>query len=645
MACVYTIEVYGSDPASLPRIVAEAFDEVDRIDRLMSHYKPDSPLSRVNRDAARHPVAVDAELFDFISDALRYGRDSDGAFDITVGPLMKAWGFFGGDGRMPSPADLTAAGRRVGAAHVGLNAADKSISFDAPGVELDLGGIAKGYAVDRVAGILSARGISAGLISAGGSTIYALGAPPGRDGWDVTIQDPIDARKIARTISLKDRALSVAGSSEKAFEYEGRRYSHIMDPRTGTPIEGVLSVIVLARTGTAGDALDNAFFVLGPAGGQTYLSKWPGTDVLFFLPAPHGSWTAVEHHALEGQPSADLEALPFAPQRYVSYRAPTPLSIDGKLTEAAWAAAPWSAPFIDIEGENHLQPRFRTRAKMLWDDEYFYVAAEMEEPDLWGTLDERDSVIFRDNDFEVFVDPDGDTHAYYELEVNALGTPWDLLLIKPYRDGGPAVNGWDIAGLRLGIDTRGTLNQPGDRDEGWSVEIAMPWKILKEAAPQNRRPKPGEQWRVNFSRVEWLVDSTAGRYTKRLKPGTKDPLPEANWVWSPQGAIDMHMPERWGYVQFSGTTVGRGTDAFLDDPNERVKWGLRRLYYRQRRLRADTGRHATTLDGLNAADIRVGGLAFRPTMHATALTYQIDAPGFDGATLHINHDGRVWLTR
>lgn len=646
MACVYTIEVYGPEAASLPRIVDEAFDEVDRIDRLMSHYKPDSPLSRVNRDAARHPVAVEPELFDFISDALRYARDSNGSFDITVGALMKAWGFFDGEGRMPSPADLTAALRRVGAGHVVLNAAERSIYFDTPGVELDLGGIAKGYAVDRVAGLLSARGVSAGLISAGGSTIYALGAPPGRDGWDVTIQDPLDARKVARSIRLKDRALSLAGRSEKAFEHEGRRYSHIMDPRTGAPVEGVLSVAVLASSGTAGDALDNAFFVLGPSGSQTYLQKWPGTDVLFFLPAPNDSWTAVEHHALGVQPTAvDLEARPFAPRRYVSYRAPRPINVDGKLTEAAWAAAPWSEPFIDIEGENRPQPRFRTRARMLWDDEYFYVAAAMEEPDLWGTLDERDSVIFRDNDFEVFIDPDGDTHAYYELEVNALGTPWDLLLIKPYRDGGPAVNGWDIAGLRVGIDTRGTLNQPGDRDEGWSVEIAMPWKILKEAAPQNRRPRPGEQWRVNFSRVEWLVDSTAGRYTKRLKPGTKDPLPEANWVWSPQGAIDMHMPERWGHVRFSGITVGEGTDVVADDPNERVKWGLRRLYYRQRRHRADTGRYATTLDGLNATEIRVEGVEFRPTIHASPQTYQISAPGFHGATVHINDEGRTWLTR
>jgi hypothetical protein len=279
---------------------------------------------------------------------------------------------------------------------------------------------------------------------------------------------------------------------------------------------------------------------------------------------------------------------------------------------------------------------------MLWDDEYFYVAAEMEEPDLWDTLKERDSVIFHDDDFEVFIDPDGDTHAYYELEVNALGTPWDLMLIKPYRDGGPAINGWDIAGLQVGLDVRGTLNRPGDKDEGWTIEIAMPWKILREAAPDHKPPKPGDRWRVNFSRVQWQVDVTDGRYTRRLKAGTQERLPEDNWVWSPQGAIDMHMPERWGYVQFSGAAAGSGPDAFVEDPNERVKWALRRLYYRQRRARAAEGSYASSLDALNPGDIRVEGIEFRPTLTGTATRYEISAAGFDGTTVRIREDGRVW---
>jgi hypothetical protein len=344
------------------------------------------------------------------------------------------------------------------------------------------------------------------------------------------------------------------------------------------------------------------------------------------------------------RPVVDLEALPFSPRRYVAYRTAAAISVDGKLNEPAWSAAAWTDAFVDIEGGAAPAPRFMTRAKMLWDDDCFYVAADMEEPDVWGTLVERDAVIFRDNDFELFIDPDGDSHLYYELEVNALGTPWDLMLVKPYRDGGPALNGWDIAGLKAGVDVRGTLNRPGDRDEGWTIEIAMPWTILKEAAPEHRRPIAGERWRVNFSRVEWQVDVVDGRYTKRLKTGSKEALPESNWVWSPQGAIDMHMPERWGTVQFSGLAAGSGTDALVDDRNEPVKWALRRLYYRQRRFRAANGAYATTLDRIEGRNIAVKGLEFRPALAMTGTGYEISAAGFDGVESHVNQDGRVWTT-
>jgi thiamine biosynthesis lipoprotein len=283
MACVYAIEVYGRDAAALPRITDDAFDEVDRIDRLMSHYKPESPLSRVNREAAQHPVVVDAELFDFLATSMRYNHESGGAFDITVGPLMKAWGFFRGEGRMPSDADLDAARRHVGSRHVTLNPIDKTIAFDEDGVELDLGGIAKGYAVDRAVSLLRQRGIAAALVSSGGSTIYGFGAPPGRAGWNVSIQDPLDRRRFAQTVTLKDRALSIAGTSEKFFEADGVRYSHIMDPRTGRPVQGVLTVAVLAPTGTAGDALDDALFVMGVEPSRSYLRRYADTEATFFL--------------------------------------------------------------------------------------------------------------------------------------------------------------------------------------------------------------------------------------------------------------------------------------------------------------------------------------------------------------------------
>jgi hypothetical protein len=246
-----------------------------------------------------------------------------------------------------------------------------------------------------------------------------------------------------------------------------------------------------------------------------------------------------------------LAAAAFAadplPKTYDCPRAKGPVRVDGRLDDSAWQAAPWTDYFVDIEGDKKPNPRFRTRAKMLWDDDYFYVAAEMEEPHVWGTLTKHDSVIFHDNDFEVFIDPNGDTLEYYEFEINALNTGWDLFLDKPYRYGGKARNEWEIPGLRTAVHIRGTLNDPKDKDAGWSVEIAFPWKVLAEFAHKPAPPKPGDEWRVNFSRVEWQHEIVDGKYRK--VPKTK----EDNWVWSPQGVINMHVPEHWGRVRFLAT--------------------------------------------------------------------------------------------
>ena len=172
----------------------------------------------------------------------------------------------------------------------------------------------------------------------------------------------------------------------------------------------------------------------------------------------------------------------IVPRSYVCAHATTPIGIDGRLDDRAWKSAPWTDSFVDIEGSAKPKPRFRTRAKMLWDDHYFYVAAELEEPHVWGTLTNHDAVIFHDPDFEVFIDPDGDSHDYYEFEMNALNSGWDLLLKKPYKDGGPALNEWEIPGLKTAVHINGTLNNPSDRDKGWTVEIAFPWKVLGELA-------------------------------------------------------------------------------------------------------------------------------------------------------------------
>jgi hypothetical protein len=243
-------------------------------------------------------------------------------------------------------------------------------------------------------------------------------------------------------------------------------------------------------------------------------------------------------------PIAVLATEQYDVRQYECHKTKYQPKIDGRLNDRAWRSAAWTTDFIDIEGLGKPKPRFRTRAKMLWDDEYFYIAAELREPHVWGTLMVHDSVIFHDNDFEVFIDPDGDTLNYYEFEMNALNTGWDLLLDKPYRFGGKANNAWEIPGLKTAVHVDGTLNDASDTDTGWSLEIALPWKALGEYAHQAAPPRDQDSWRVNFSRVEWQFEVIAGKY--RVKAGTK----EDNWVWSPQGVVNMHVPERWGTVLF-----------------------------------------------------------------------------------------------
>ena len=220
--------------------------------------------------------------------------------------------------------------------------------------------------------------------------------------------------------------------------------------------------------------------------------------------------------------------------------------IDGRLDDDVWAAAAWSEEFADIRGMDHPAPTFRTRMKMAWGPDGLAIGAELVEPHVWATLTERDSIIFHDPDFEVFIDPDSDGLRYFELEINALGTEWDLLLPKRYTDGGEADHDWTMEGLRTAIHVDGTINDSSDDDRGWNVEMLIPWAAVERGMPQ-----PDERWRINFSRVEWHVIVEDGAYVKDPAREGED-HPEENWVWSPQGLIDMHQPETWGSVVFAG---------------------------------------------------------------------------------------------
>ncbi len=345
----------------------------------------------------------------------------------------------------------------------------------------------------------------------------------------------------------------------------------------------------------------------------------------------------------------EIPALPWAPCVHVCPRTTAPLVIDGRLDEPDWPRAPATSAFVDIRGASAAAPRHETLARLLWDDECLYVGAELAEPHLWATYTQRDAVIYHENDFEVFLDPDGDCHEYAELEINALNTVWDLLLVKPYRDGGPALDGWDIKGLRTAVHLDGTLNDPRDTDRGWSVEIAIPWRALKECAGAAAcPPAANDAWRLNFSRVEWQLNAQDGAYTKVTGNDGKT-LPEDNWVWSPQGLIAMHYPELWGFVVFSDQPAGAALPA-ATIPQDLVGGPrfLMPLYYAQKSFHEMTGYYASSLDRLEIPSYALSFLNHRIdqgsfNLHATAWQFEARLT-WRHKTHHVDQTGRVWIT-
>lgn len=342
-----------------------------------------------------------------------------------------------------------------------------------------------------------------------------------------------------------------------------------------------------------------------------------------------------------------VPALPFSPETYVCYQSLGGLKMDGHLQEESWQSAVWTHDFVDIEGDLQEPPHLRTRAKMLWDSQYLYIAAEMEEPAVWATLKERDAIIYQDDDFEVFIDPDGDGLYYYELEINAFNTVWDLLMLRPYRNNitGKPINlfNWNMPNWKTAVRVQGTINDPGDKDKGWTVEMAIPWSALIELAQPKRLPDEGDQWRLNFSRVDWHMQVEAGTYVKQRDAETGQVMPEKNWVWSPQGVIDMHRPETWGYVQFTKTKVGEKQIPFNAHPEEKIKWALWMLYHQEYKYRKEHGFFTSDKTFLTLPKVDLKGYQLRPVIFAGPKAFEILVPSLErGIYWHINEEGRIW---
>jgi hypothetical protein len=339
-------------------------------------------------------------------------------------------------------------------------------------------------------------------------------------------------------------------------------------------------------------------------------------------------------------PAVREPAIAFNPPHYVCRKTkiPFPGEPDGRLDKAFWQPAETIDDFHDIEGDTRPKPFKKTMVKMLWDDNYLYVGAQLEEDEIWATVSGRDEVMFIDNDFELFLSPKHTSHRYYELEMNAMNAVWDLLMDKPGRDGVRRINSWDIRGLKSAVYMDGELNNPSATNRFWSLELLIPWFPLRETTPSECLPEHvipdiGEIWRMNLFRVEYTVDAVDGKYVKRINPATNRPFPGYNWVWAPIGVKDIHMPEMWGYLMF-----GDENTRFAMPENAQIEWELRKLYYRQRQFGVANGFYTTDFEQLKRQDT----WSSPPRIHVTPHLFEISMPTPAGGRLHIRQDGYLW---
>lgn len=278
MGTLVEIKARGEDEAATQAAINEAFDEIARLDRLMSHWRDDSQVARINAEAGKAPVAVAPEVLEVIRRALGASRMTGGAFDITAASVSALWQIDGENPRVPSKAEIRSALPNVGWRHVRIDEKEGTVYLDSPGVRIGLGGIAKGYAVDRAVGILRSRGVRSAILTAGGDSGIV-----GRDGdrpWRIGVRHPRATDRTVAWFDATDTTVHTSGDYERFMMVKGKRYGHILDPSTGWPVSRAWSVTVITKDGTLGDALATGIFVMGPGQGLRFAGSLPGVEAL-----------------------------------------------------------------------------------------------------------------------------------------------------------------------------------------------------------------------------------------------------------------------------------------------------------------------------------------------------------------------------
>jgi thiamine biosynthesis lipoprotein len=297
MACEFTIFLTADHPTHAPEAALEALDLIDHLEDQLTVYRDHSEICEMNRLAAKHSVDVEPQLFGLLQRCRWLYDETDAAFDITSGPLSKAWGFFRREGKVPSEGDLQAVRECVGGNHVSLDEQQSTVRFSRDGIELNLGGIGKGYALDRAAALLQSRGVDNFLFHGGRSSVLARGSRIPADAetnpWSVGIGHPRRPDRRLGILALRDKSMSTSGTATQSFHHQGRRFGHILDPRTAMPAEGVLSVTTLCDDAATADALSTAFYVMGPEKTEAFCQRHPEVSALVVLPTTGGQQVEV----------------------------------------------------------------------------------------------------------------------------------------------------------------------------------------------------------------------------------------------------------------------------------------------------------------------------------------------------------------
>jgi thiamine biosynthesis lipoprotein len=298
MACQFEVFLNAGQYERGAEAGLAALDLVDALEEQLSIFRETSEVRALNRCAGAEPVPVESGLFELLSMCAKLHRATSGAFDITAGPLSRVWGFTHRAGRVPPPEELAQAMAAAGADGVRLDAINGAISFDRPGMEVNFGAIGKGFALDRCGELLATRGVEDFLLHGGRSSVLAHGDRGGDDAWTVGLQHPLRPGQTLARIRLRNAALGTSGASCQFFKHEGKRYGHILDPRTGWPASGVFSSTAVAPTAALADALSTAFYILGPDGAREYCESHPGVGFLMLVPNTTGSAVEIAMHGL-----------------------------------------------------------------------------------------------------------------------------------------------------------------------------------------------------------------------------------------------------------------------------------------------------------------------------------------------------------